>query len=66
VVFLFIAYFVSRAAAQHDPSRAGGVDESLQALAAVGRWPLAAVALGLVAYGVYELVNARYRRIQVV
>lgn len=66
VVFLLIAYFLSRAAAQHDPSEAGGVDESLQALAGVGRWPLAVVAFGLVAYGVYELVNARYRRIQVV
>jgi hypothetical protein len=66
VVFLLIAYFLSRAAAQHDASEAGGVDESLQALAGVGRWPLAVVAFGLVAYGVYELVNARYRRIQVV
>ena len=65
VVFLLIAYFASRAAAQRDPSQAGGVDESLQALAGVGRWPLAVVALGLVAYGVYELVNARYRRIRV-
>ena len=65
VVFCLIAYFIARAAAQHDPSQAGGVRESLRALAAVGRWPLAVVALGLVAYGVYELVNARYRRIQV-
>ena len=65
VVFCFIAYFLARAAAQHDPSEAGGLKESLGALAEVGRWPLAAVGLGLVAYGVYELVNARYRRIQV-
>jgi hypothetical protein len=28
-----------------------------------GRWVLAAVALGLAAYGVYQLVHARYRRI---
>jgi hypothetical protein len=34
-------------------------------LAAIGRWPFVVVALGLAAYGVYELVNARYRRIRV-
>jgi hypothetical protein len=34
-------------------------------LEGIGRWPFAAVALGLIAYGVYELVNARYRRIRV-
>lgn len=64
VVFCLIAWFLARAAAQGDPSEAGGVQESLRTLAEVGRWPLAAVALGLIAYGVYELVNARYRRIQ--
>ncbi|HYC32419.1 MAG TPA: DUF1206 domain-containing protein [Gemmatimonadales bacterium] len=65
VVFCFIAWFVARAAAEHDPAKAGGVRESLRALAEMGHWPLAAVGLGFVAYGVYELVNARYRRIQV-
>jgi len=65
IVFCLVAYFLARAAAQHDPSEAGGVKESLGALAEVGRWPLAVVGLGLVAYGVYQLVNARYRRIQV-
>jgi hypothetical protein len=34
-------------------------------LASIGRWPFVVVALGLIAYGVYELVNARYRRIKV-
>ena len=65
VVFCLIAYFLTRAASQHDPSEVGGLKESLATLGQIGRWPLAAVALGLVAYGVYELVNARYRRIQV-
>ena len=65
VVFCLIAWFLARAAAHHNPSEAGGVRESLRALGEAGRWPLALVALGLVAYGVYELVNARYRRIQV-
>lgn len=66
VVFCLIALFLGRAAAQHDPSEAGGLQQSLRTLADLGRWPLALVALGLVAYGVYELVNARYRRIQVI
>lgn len=65
IVFCLIAWFIGRAAARHDPSEVGGVQESLRALAQLGRWPLAAVALGLVAYGVYELVNARYRRISI-
>jgi hypothetical protein len=65
VVFCLIGYFFAQAAAQHDASEVGGLKESLGALAGVGRWPLAVVGLGLVAYGVYELVNARYRRIQV-
>jgi hypothetical protein len=34
-------------------------------LAGIGRRPFVVVALGLVAYRVYELVNARYRRIRV-
>lgn len=65
VVFCLIGFFLTRAAAQHDAGEVGGVRESLGTLADIGRWPFGAVALGLVAYGVYELVNARYRRIRV-
>jgi hypothetical protein len=65
VVFCLVGYFVIRAASEHDASEVGGLAESLRTVAAAGRWPFLAVALGLVAYGVYELVNARYRRIQV-
>jgi hypothetical protein len=65
VVFCLIGFFLARAAAQHDAGQVGGVRESLGALGDIGRWPLVVVALGLVAYGVYELVNARYRRIRV-
>jgi hypothetical protein len=63
VVFCLIGFFLARAAARHDAAQVGGVRESLGALANIGRWPFVLVALGLVAYGVYELVNARYRRI---
>jgi hypothetical protein len=62
-VFLLIGFFLGRAAARHDPHQAGGVRESLLTLAGIGRWALGAVALGLIAYGVYQLVEARYRRI---
>jgi hypothetical protein len=65
VVFCLIGFLLARAAARHDAGDAGGLRESLGTLADFGRWPFVVVAFGLVAYGVYELVNARYRRIRV-
>ena len=65
VVFCFIGYFLTQAAAHSDPSEAGGLEASLRAVSGIGRWPFLAIALGLIAYGAYELVNARYRRIRV-
>ncbi|MCP3141459.1 DUF1206 domain-containing protein [Pyxidicoccus sp. QH1ED-7-1] len=54
-----------QAAIQADPGEAGGLGEALTALAEqpFGPWLLGAVALGLVAYAVYQLLEARYRRI---
>jgi hypothetical protein len=65
IVFGLIGVLLGRSAARGDPEQAGGIRESLDLLAGMGRWPLVAVALGLVAYAVYELLNARYRRIRV-
>lgn len=65
VVFCLVGLFLARAALQHDVGEAGGIRESLRTLAELGRWPFTAVALGLVAYGIFELVNARYRTIKV-
>jgi Domain of Unknown Function (DUF1206) len=65
IVFLLIGVLLVRSALQSDPEEAGGLRESLAMLAAMGRWPLALVAFGLVAYALYELLNARYRRISV-
>jgi hypothetical protein len=64
-VFCLIGFFLIRATLHHDAAEAGGLRESLHTLASWGRWPFIVVATGLVAYGVYELVNARYRRITV-
>jgi hypothetical protein len=65
VIFCLIGFLLARAANRHDAGSVGGIRESLNMLAGFGKWPFAAVAVGLIAYGVYELVNARYRRIRV-
>jgi hypothetical protein len=65
VVFGLIGVLLFRAALHGNPREAGGVRDSLEMLGDMGRWPLAVIALGLVAYAVYELLNARYRRIRV-
>lgn len=66
IVFAMIALLLAGAAMRQSPARAGGIDDALESLTALGRWPFMAIAAGLIAYGVYELVNARYRRIRVV
>ena len=64
VVFLIIGWFLAQAAMKRDADRAGGIDESLTMLASQshGKLLLGVVALGLGAYGLYQLANARYRR----
>ena len=65
VVFGLVGVLLVRAAQHGNPQEAGGIRDSLRMLGDMGRWPLAFVAFGLVAYAVYELLNARYRRIRV-
>ncbi len=65
IVFGLIGVLLARAAQDGDAGRAVGIGESLDMVGDRGRWPLVVIALGLVAYAVYELVNARYRRIRV-
>ena len=65
IVFIAVGWTVFYAARRQDASQAGGMREALDVIRDVGRWPFAAVALGLVAYGVYQLLNARYRRVRV-
>jgi hypothetical protein len=64
LVFMAIGWLVGKAAADHDPSKAGGIGDALQSLAQLGQWPYVAIGLGLIAYGVYELMNAKYRRVE--
>ena len=64
VVFIAIGWLFVRAATRHDPSEAGGIGEALRSLGALGPWPFAAIAVGLIAYGAYQLVNARYRKME--
>jgi hypothetical protein len=65
VVFCLIGSFLIRAAADRNPGQAAGMRESLRTIADMGRWPFLVIAFGLIAYGVYELLNARYRSIKV-
>lgn len=65
IVFLIVGGFLIQAAWYDDSSKAKGLDGALQNLIRqpFGPWLLGGVALGLVAYGLYMLVEARYRRI---
>ena len=63
VVFGLIGIFLTKAAVEYDPNDAIGLDGALQKVAgaAYGLWLLGLTAIGLLAYGLYCLVDARYR-----
>lgn len=65
VVFAVIGAALVVAAYHSDPSEAKGVGDALATVREqpYGPWLLGLVALGMIAYGVYELVRAKYRRI---
>ncbi|HYJ45378.1 MAG TPA: DUF1206 domain-containing protein [Pyrinomonadaceae bacterium] len=65
VLFCIIGFFVIQAARHYNPVEARGLDEALATLAQnyYGAWTLGAVSVGLVIYGFYMLVEARYHRI---
>lgn len=65
IVFGTTGILVWRAALHHDPSKARGLKASLLQLFELGRIPFAIIAFGLVAYGIYQLLEARYRNIAV-
>jgi len=63
VVFALIGVFVTKAAIDFNPKDAIGLDGALQKLAraSYGPWLLGLTAAGLVAYGIYCVVDARLR-----
>jgi hypothetical protein len=63
VVFALIGVFVTKAALEFDPQDAIGIDGALQKLAGASYGPylLGLTAAGLLCYGFYCLVDARYR-----
>jgi len=65
VVYSIIGFFLIQAARQSKSKQVRGLEGALDSLARqpYGRWLLGVVALGLIAYGVYYIVQARYRRI---
>jgi hypothetical protein len=65
IVFGVAGTFLIRAALEYDPQEARGLGGALKTLAhqPLGPWLLGAVALGLVAYGLFMLSVARYRHI---
>jgi hypothetical protein len=65
ITFAVIGWFLVRAALEVDPGEARGLAGALRTLARQdhGPWLLGVVALGLAAYGLLSLVDARYRRV---
>lgn len=65
LIFGTIGWFLVRAAVEHDPDKAIGLDGALRVLSGqgYGRILLGAVALGLVAYAAFRFIEARYRTV---
>jgi hypothetical protein len=66
VVFAICGVYLARAGYAHNARAAADTGEALDAIGhqPFGEWMLAAVAAGLIAYGAYEIVQARYRVIR--
>ncbi|MGB3532060.1 MAG: DUF1206 domain-containing protein [Microcoleaceae cyanobacterium] len=67
IVFILTGFFFIQAARQFDPDEVRGLDGILYTLAQqpFGKVLLTVVALGLIAYGIYMGVQARYRQFNV-
>lgn len=66
LVFLITGTFFVIAAYQIDPDESGGMTEMFDAFRSspFGTWLIGFVALGLVAFGTYSLLEAIYRRVE--
>jgi hypothetical protein len=65
VVFVLIGIFLVKAAYDYSPREAIGLDGALQKLVnhSYGSWLLGIVGAGLLAYAVFCLFEARYRKV---
>lgn len=65
LVFALVGYFLIRTAIEFDASKAIGVDGALAEVhrQPYGPWLLALVAAGLIAFGLFSFLEARYRRL---
>ncbi|MFF9283174.1 DUF1206 domain-containing protein [Streptomyces griseosporeus] len=65
ILFAGIGAFAVRAAVDYEPDQAKGIDGTLRSFAdtPLGPWLLAAVAAGLVLFGVFSFLLARWRRV---
>ncbi len=63
IVFVLVGVFILKAAVLSDAKQAKGLDAVFRAVAspAYGAWLLALLAFGLICYGLYCLLEARYR-----
>lgn len=66
LVFAVIGWLVIRSALLANAQKAGGVEDALRFLGTrgTGPWLLGGVALGVIAYAIYQFLNARYRVIR--
>lgn len=66
IIFVMGGFFLSKAALDANPKEAKGLDGELQILAQqpYGPWLLGAVALGLVSFGVYSVLCAKWIKLK--
>jgi hypothetical protein len=66
VIIAVLGMFLVKAALEHDPSEVHGTRQSMLELANAvrGRWMLAAIGAGLIAYAIDQALHARCRRIR--
>jgi uncharacterized protein DUF1206 len=66
VIIAVLGMFLVKAALEHDPSEVHGTRQSMLevANAVSGRWMLAAIGAGLIAYAIDQALHARCRRIR--
>jgi hypothetical protein len=65
IIFAMLGFFIVEAALRYDPKEARGLDGALRTIAQqpYGPWLLLIVALGLIAFGIYSALCARWMRI---